>query len=171
MATNGDAPKVDADGNPLPEVPSNIDEEMAEDMAKLWKVFQDPETGNAKIEELGTILRALDVNLPDEAAFEEVRHMVDPEGKGYFDEPGLKIVMEEKLKEEHTVEDMTGMLSLLDKDGEGLIPTPRFNQYMMNMGHKMTEEEVDELLKEADPKNDGVVNIADLADRLCPPKK
>ena len=38
--------EVDADGNPIEPVPSNIDEEMAEDMAKLWKVFSD-ESGSA----------------------------------------------------------------------------------------------------------------------------
>ena len=42
---------------------------------------------------------------------------------------------------------------------------------MMNMGGKMTVEQVEELIKEVDPKNDGVINIADMADRLCPPKK
>ena len=42
---------------------------------------------------------------------------------------------------------------------------------MMNMGNKMNAEEVEELVKEVDPKNDGVINIADMADSLCPPKK
>ena len=79
--------------------------------------------------------------------------------------------MEEKLKEEHTVEDMMSMLKLLDKNDDGEIPTPEFKQYMMNMGNKMNAEEIEELVKEVDPKNDGVINIADMADRLCPPKK
>ena len=143
---------------------------MAEDMAKLWKVFSD-ESGSAQIGELATILRALDVNLPNEHAYEEVRALVDPENKGTFDFAGLQLVMEEKLKEEHTVEDMMNMLKLLDKNDDGEIPTPEFKQYMMNMGNKMNAEEIEELVKEVDPKNDGVINIADMADRLCPPKK
>ena len=44
-------------------------------------------------------------------------------------------------------------------------------QYMMNMGNKMTAEELEELMKEADPKGDGAVDIADFAERMCPPKK
>lgn len=35
----------------------------------------------------------------------------------------------------------------------------------------MTAEEVDELMKEADPKGEGAVDIAEFADRMCPPKK
>ena len=52
--------------------------------------------------------------------------LVDPEGTGKFGEEGLRIVMEDKLKEEHTVEDMMGFLKLLDKNDDGEIPTPEF---------------------------------------------
>ena len=40
----------------------------------------------------------------------------------------------------------------------------------MNMGQKMSSDEIEELMKEADPKGDGFVEIADFADRICPPK-
>ena len=63
--------------------------------------------------------------------------MIDPTNKGSFDLGGLKIVMEEKLKETDTVEDLIEMLKKLDKDNDGKIPTPEFKQYRMNMGNKM----------------------------------
>ena len=116
-------------------------------------------------------MRALDINLPTEESVEEVRKMIDPEGKGYIEFPGLVAVMEEKLKETDTVEDLIAELNKLDKDADGRIPTAEFKQYMMNMGNKMTPEEVDELLKEADPKSEGFINIEEFADRLSPPKK
>ena len=40
----------------------------------------------------------------------------------------------------------------------------------MNMGGKMSVDEVEELMKEADPKGEGSVDIAEFADRICPPK-
>jgi len=46
-----------------------------------------------------------------------------------------------------------------------------FKQYMMNMGGKMTAEDLEEMMKVADPGKEGVVNIAEFADALCPPKK
>ncbi len=42
---------------------------------------------------------------------------------------------------------------------------------MMNMGSRMNAEELEELMKEADPKNEGAVDIMEFADRLSPPKK
>ena len=83
----------------------------------------------------------------------------------------LTIVMEEKLKDTDTVEELMEQLKKLDKRGEGQIPAPEFKQYLMNMGQKMSADELEELMKVADPGKEGVVNIAEFADALCPPKK
>ena len=41
----------------------------------------------------------------------------------------------------------------------------------MNMGSKLTLEKVEELMKEADPKGEGAIDIEDFAQRMCPAKK
>ena len=78
--------------------------------------------------------------------------------------------MEDKLKEVDTYEDLIEQFKMLDKDGDGMIPAPEFKQYMKNLGIKMTQEQLDELMKEADGKNDGKVDIEEISQRLCPPK-
>lgn len=83
----------------------------------------------------------------------------------------LRDVMEEKLKDKDTVEDLMEQLKKLDRDKDGKIPNPEFKQFLMNMGQKMNLEQVEEFMKEADPKGDGAVDIEELAQRLCPPKK
>ncbi len=70
--------------------------------------------------------------------------------------------MEDKLKEVDTYEDLIEQFKKLDKDGDGMIPAPEFKQYMKNMGMKMTQDQLDELMKEADAKNEGKVDIEEL---------
>ena len=41
---------------------------------------------------------------------------------------------------------------------------------MMNLGTKLKLEEVEELMKEADPKGEGAIDLEDFAERMCPPK-
>ena len=96
--------------------------------------------------------------------------MIDPDKTGFMTFERLTIVMEDKLKETDTLEDLVAQLKKLDKRGEGKIPAPEFKQYMMNMGTKMTAEEIEEMMKVADPSKDGVVDIMEFADALCPPK-
>ena len=116
-------------------------------------------------------MRALDINVSEPEQLDQIKDMIDPDKTGFITFARLTIVMEDKLKETDTVEDLLAQLTILDRDGDGKIPAPEFKQYMMNMGNKMTSEDLEELMKEADPKGDGAVDIADFADRMCPAKK
>ena len=62
-------------------------------------------------------------------------------------------------------------LKYLDRDRDEKIPVPEFKQYMASMGSKMTDEQIEELIKEVDTQGDGYIYIDEMAQRLCPPKK
>ena len=96
--------------------------------------------------------------------------MIDPDNTGFITFASLTVVMEDKLKDTDTAEDLIKQAEKLDRDNDGKIPTPEFKQYMLNLGNKMSAEEVDELCKFVDPKNEGAIDIAEMADALCPPK-
>ena len=96
--------------------------------------------------------------------------MIDPEETGFMSFPGLVLVMEDKLKEQDTIEDLMVQLNKLDKRKEGKIASPEFKQYLMNLGNKMSPEDVEELMKEADPKSEGFVDLQEFAERICPKK-
>lgn len=67
--------------------------------------------------------------------------------------------MEDKLKEVDTYEDFVVQFQKLDKDKDGKIPAPEYKQYMMNLGAKLSQEQIDEMMNEADPKGEGTVEI------------
>ena len=71
-------------------------------------------------------MRALDVPVPNEDALDEIKEMIDPENTGHITFARLIVVMEEKLKETDTVEDLLEQLKKLDKDDDGKIPSPEF---------------------------------------------
>ena len=47
---------------------------------------------------------------------------------------------------------------VFDKDGNGFISASELRHVMTNLGEKLTDEEVDEMIKEADIDGDGLVN-------------
>ena len=167
---NPDAPQLNELGEPIEPPKELIPEEILEDMKNLWAVFDMENTDRVNISELRVIMRALDFDLnPQE--LELCRKQIDPLGEGCIRFANLKLVMEDKLKDVDTYEDLIEEFKKLDKDGDGIIPAPEFKQYMRNLGSKMTPEQLEELMKEADGKNEGKVDIDELAQRLCPPKK
>ena len=50
------------------------------------------------------------------------------------------------------------MLQVFDKDGNGYISAAELRHVMTNLGEKLTNEEVDEMIREADLDGDGQVN-------------
>ena len=67
--------------------------------------------------------------------------------------------MEEKLKDVDTLEDLLVEFKKLDKDKDGRIPNPEFKQFMMNMGSKLNVEQIEDMMKEADPKGEGAIDV------------
>ena len=51
---------------------------------------------------------------------------------------------------------------IFDKDDDGLISVEELRKIMKNMGDKMTDQELDEMLDAADTKHDGMVNYTGL---------
>ena len=89
-----------------------------EDMKNLWDVFDTEKANAVPIMNLGTILRALDIDLTDEE-LEVVAKQIDPpnekgEVTGFIAFEKLVDVMEEKLKDTETIEDFVKAMSALD---------------------------------------------------------
>ena len=162
------------DGLPIQQEENKEDEiippEILQDMKNVWDVFDMNKTHSVDISNLRTILRALDFD-EDDDVIEVIRKQIDPENSGYIKYQNLKNVMEDKLKDKDTPEDMMAELRHLDRDKDDKIPVPEFKQYMQNMGSKMDDAELTAIMAEVDTRGDGFIYIDEMATRLCPSKK
>lgn len=70
--------------------------------------------------------------------------------------------MEKKAKDTDTIEELVEALKVFDNDLDGKLTLRELRFAMTNMGDPMTEEEVDEMIKEAGPE-DEFINIEDFA--------
>ena len=122
------------------------------------------------IKELVTMLRALDVDPRDNEEINDLVQKADPNNEGFFTKEALLAIMEDKLRDPDTVEALIERFKLLDRSGSGKISIPEFKQYMMVLGKKFTEEQVEEMIDAADPKGKGFIDINTFSDYLCPPK-
>lgn len=99
--------------------------DVMEDMQNIWSVFDLENKDQVATYELRTILRALDID-PSEEELDMLTKQVDPDQIGFFNFEKLNAIMEEKLKDIDTKEDLLAELQKLDKDLDGKIPTPQF---------------------------------------------
>ena len=55
-------------------------------------------------------------------------------------------------------EEILGAFKVFDKDGNGFVSEAKLRHVMTNLGEKLTDEEVDEMIREADIDGDGQIN-------------
>lgn len=66
--------------------------------------------------------------------------------------------MAKKMKDGDAEEEIKEAFRLFDKDGNGFISAAELRHVMTCIGEKLTDEEVDDMLNEADLDGDGMVN-------------
>lgn len=82
---------------------------------------------------------------------------VDSDGNGTIDFPEFLTMMARKMKDTDSEEEIKEAFRVFDKDGNGFISAAELRHVMTNLGEKLTDEEVDEMIREADIDGDGQV--------------
>ena len=124
---------------------------------EVMKKFDKDGDGTITTKELGTVMRSLGQN-PTEAELQDMINEVDADGNGTIDFPEFLNLMARKMKDTDSEEELKEAFKVFDKDGNGFISAAELRHVMTNLGEKLTDEEVDEMIREADVDGDGQVN-------------
>lgn len=77
---------------------------------------------------------------------------------GSINFPEFLTLMARSIREPDTEDDLREAFQVFDKDGNGFITSAELRHVMTNLGEKLTDAEVEEMIKEADVNGDGQVN-------------
>ena len=70
----------------------------------------------------------------------------------------LRVSLPHLQKDTDSEEEIREAFKVFDKDGNGFISAAELRHVMTNLGEKLTDEEVDEMIREADIDGDGQIN-------------
>jgi len=77
---------------------------------------------------------------------------------GTIDFPEFLSLMARKMKDTDSEEELVEAFKVFDRDGSGFISAAELRHVMTNLGEKLTDEEVDEMVREAGADGDGKVD-------------
>ncbi|KAF7324711.1 Calmodulin-like protein [Mycena kentingensis (nom. inval.)] len=107
--------------------------------------------------ELGTVMRSLGQN-PTESELQDMINEVDADGNGTIDFNEFLAMMAKKFQDTDSEEEIRQAFHVFDKDGNGTISVTELQQVMRSLGEKLTDREVEEMIREADTDGDGEIN-------------
>lgn len=86
-------------------------------------------------------MRAINLN-PTNAEVEEMKRKIDPFNSGQFKLSQIEDLIRQRGKDQDSLQDVIEALKVFDNDRDGKIPIADFKKAMLNMGEKMSEEEL-----------------------------
>mmetsp|Transcript_18805 Transcript_18805/g.34022 ORF Transcript_18805/g.34022 Transcript_18805/m.34022 type:complete len:156 (-) Transcript_18805:182-649(-) len=140
-----------------PETVSDLTPEQIAEFKEAFSLFDKDADGTITSKELGTVMRSLGQN-PTECELNDMINEVDMDGNGTIEFQEFLVMMAKKMKDTDSEDEIKEAFKVFDKDGNGFISAAELRHVMTNLGEKLNDEEVDEMIKEADIDGDGQIN-------------
>eukprot|EP00092_Neocalanus_flemingeri_P091157 GFUD01115535.1.p1 GENE.GFUD01115535.1~~GFUD01115535.1.p1 ORF type:complete len:153 (+),score=53.11 GFUD01115535.1:136-594(+) len=142
-----------------------LSEEQIADFREAFTLFDKDDDGIITIKELGTVMRSLG-QTPTEDELQDMINVVDIDENGTIEFVEFLSMMARKMREPDRDEGLQNTFRVFDKDGNGFISPAELRHVMTNLGVKLTNEEVDEMISEADMNKDGQVDYQEFVNMM-----
>mmetsp|Transcript_32637 Transcript_32637/g.24103 ORF Transcript_32637/g.24103 Transcript_32637/m.24103 type:complete len:166 (+) Transcript_32637:20-517(+) len=140
-----------------PKKRTELTEEQKQEIKEAFDLFDTDGSGTIDAKELKVAMRALGF----EPKKEEIRKMIadaDKNGSGVIDFPEFLDMMTVKMAERDPREEMLKAFRLFDDDETGKISFKNLKRVAKELGENMTDEEIQEMIDEADRDGDGEIS-------------
>ena len=135
----------------------SLTEDKINEFKEAFEIFDKDKDGYITTKELGDIMKNLG-QTPSEAELQDMINEVDIDGNGTIDFKEFLGLMARKMRDADTEEELIEAFKVFDRDGNGLISGNELQHVMTSLGENISQDEVEEMIKEADLDGDGYIN-------------
>merc|ERR1712172_220262 len=148
-----------------------LTEEQVADFKEVFSLIDKNADGAITIKELGSAMRSMGQSPTDEELQEMIKE-VDSNGNGTIEFSEFLSKMAGKMAFSPISEkEIYDAFRVFDKDGNGFISPAELRYVMSKMGQVITDDEVDQMIQEADLDGDGQVNYREFVKMMTAAEK
>lgn len=142
---------------------ANFTDEQIQEYREAFNLFDKDGDGNISTPELLTVMRSLGHNPSQDDIMDMIKE-VDKNGNGKIEFNEFLLLMDKKMKAFESEELIREAFEVIDTTGEGYITLTKLRHVVQDLGLNLTDEEMDEMILEADPSGDGRVSYQEFVD-------
>lgn len=136
----------------------SLTEDQVAEFHEAFRLFDKDGDQRITWSEVGIVMRALGQR-PSEDELRKLIKEVDADGNGTIEFHEFLHMMSKKSKDVDREKELKEAFRILDRNGDGFITHDELSTVMANLGEKLTAEDIDDMIKEADVDKDGKVNF------------
>lgn len=149
----------------MPRGSVDLTEETIKEFREAFSLFDKDGDGSISVAELGTVMRNMGQN-PTDGELEQMISEVDADGNGLIDFAEFVTLMARKMNNADKDAEIREAFSVFDKDGSGKISGDELRQIMRSLGEELTEDEIQQMIREADTNGDGEIDYEEFVRML-----
>merc|ERR1712097_177020 len=134
-----------------------LTDEQVQQIGQAFQLFDTDGSGTIETQELKIAMRALGFE-PKQEEIDKMVRDVDDDGSGSVDYPEFLDMMAHKILNRDPVEEINKAFKLFDDDNTGRVTFKNLKGVAKELGERLTDEELQEMIDEADRDGDGEVN-------------
>ena len=139
--------------------PDNIDDTQLKELTEAFEIFDADNSGAISVKELGAVIRGFGENLADS----DVAQIFKDLGKSENEELGINEFLSVMALRPTFSNDLESELrfafSLFDQNGNGKIPAAELTYAMTNLGNRLKEDEIKEMITIVDRDSNGMIDL------------
>ncbi|CAF0714571.1 unnamed protein product [Adineta steineri] len=144
---------------------STFSASKAEEFRHVFDLFDKNGDGNIDANEIGQVMRSLGLN-PTNKEIADLIAEVDKNGNQRLDFSEFCAFMSKHWHERDQEAELRDAFRLFDRDNSGYITINELKQVMLNMGEKLNQEELEDMMREADVNRDGKLDYQEFVQKL-----
>ena len=133
---------------------NSVNDKKSKEYVEAFERFDKDYDGFMSIDDLADIMKNVGKSI-NHGEMQDLIGEINPHENGMFDLKEYLSIMGRRKRDKDSNEDLLTVFKIIDKDENELIGPSELVNFMSSLGHKISDEESEEMIKEFDADGDG----------------